>query len=257
MPEAPYLSIVIPCWNEQKNLESGVLDEVHRYLACQAFSWEVIVVDDGSTDASRSLVEAAIRESENTSLLDVPHGGKPAAVWAGIQQARGELVLATDMDQSTPIAELDKLLPWYVKGFDVVVGSRGLARAGDSPLRKVGSFAFAILCRALRLTRVDDALCGFKSWRRRAALEVFPHLRYFRKSRKPAGWRVSAYDVELLYLFDNAGYRIVEVLVDWQNRDRSDTKRRWGAYLGEALAMTIEVIGLRFRSRGIRAGLPR
>ena len=90
MPEAPYLSVVIPCWNEQKNLEGGVLDQVHRYLARQAFSWEVIVVDDGSTDASRSLVEAAIRESEHTSLCDVPHGGKPAAVWAGIQQARGD-----------------------------------------------------------------------------------------------------------------------------------------------------------------------
>ena len=77
---------------------------------------------------------------------------------------------------------------------------------------------------------------------------MFPHLRYFRRSRKPAGWRVSAYDVELLYLFDNAGYRIVEVLVDWQNRDRSDTKQSRGAYVAESLAMMAEVIRLRFRS---------
>ncbi|MBN1810257.1 MAG: glycosyltransferase, partial [Anaerolineae bacterium] len=97
----PYVSVIIPCYNEERNLKRGVLDEVHQYIAERDYPWEVIIVDDESTDNSRALLESFVKTAANFSLFGIPHGGKPAAVWAGIQKARGEIVLFTDMDQST------------------------------------------------------------------------------------------------------------------------------------------------------------
>jgi dolichyl-phosphate beta-glucosyltransferase len=241
---SPTLSIIIPCWNEEKNLQSGVLEEVYQYLAGQAFPWEVIIVDDGSTDNSMSLIQAFAREKQYVAVHAIPHGGKPAAVWAGIQKARGKIVLFTDMDQSTPIYELSRLLPWYEQGFDVVIGSRGTTREGFSIVRKAGSFVFRNSRRLFLLREISDTQCGFKSCRRQAAIDVFPRLQYFQQAEKPAGWKVSAYDVELLYLFEKAGHRIKEVEVDWCNRDLSDTKSQSGElarYVHESIEMAREV----------------
>lgn len=241
----PYISIIVPCWNEEKNLERGVLDEVFQYLEGQEFSWEVIIINDGSTDNSRSLIERFIKGRKGFTLFDIPHGGKPAGIWAGIQKADGEIVLFIDMDQSTPISELSQLLPWYEKGFDVVIGSRGIAREGSSLVRRAGSFVFLNLRRLLLLRDINDTQCGFKSCRRQAALEIFPRLQYFKQKKKPAGWKVSAYDVELLYLLEKAGYRIKEVVVEWCNRDQSDTKSQRGEfarYVSESIEMAKEVM---------------
>ncbi len=240
----PFLSVVIPCYNEEKNLQSGVLDEVYQYLSCQDYPWEVIVVDDESTDQSRQLVQNFIADKPSFALHAIPHGGKPAAVWAGIQQACGEIVLFTDMDQSTPIEEVEKLLPWYERGYDVVIGSRGAEREGFSILRKLGSFIFRAVRQLFLLRDISDTQCGFKSCRREVALGVFPHLQFFKQADRPKGWKVSAYDVELLYLMERAGYRIKEVEVRWWNRDRSDTKAQSGElrrYIKESVEMAQEI----------------
>ena len=245
MESRPLISVIIPCYNEEKNLERGVLDEVYQYLIGQDYAWEVIVVNDESTDNSRNLVKRFTEKTTSFSLLDIPHGGKPAAVWAGIQEARGEIALFTDMDQSTPISELSKLSPWYEKGFDVVIGSRGTPREGFSIVRRLGSTVFRGLRRLFLLRDISDTQCGFKSCRRDAALQAFPRLQFFKRNDRPTGWKVSAYDVELLYLFERAGYRIKEIEVEWQNRDESDTKDQTGAiarYLKESLEMAKEII---------------
>jgi glycosyltransferase involved in cell wall biosynthesis len=250
--QQPDLSVIIPCYNEQKNLEEGVLDEVHQYLTKQDYAWEVIIVNDESTDDSKSLITAFIENRENFCLFDIPHGGKPAAVWAGIQKAKGEIVLFTDMDQSTPISELSKLLPWYEKGFDVVIGSRGMTREGFSLLRKLGSVAFRTLRSLFLLRDINDTQCGFKSCRRQVAIEVFPRLQFFKQKEKPTGWKVSAYDVELLYLLEKVGYRIKEVVVEWSNRDQSDTKSQTGEfaqYLNESIDMAKEILRVRINQR--------
>ncbi|MEE8392082.1 MAG: glycosyltransferase [Anaerolineae bacterium] len=241
----PHISVIIPCYNEEKNLERGVLDEVYQHLIGQDYLWEVIIVNDESTDNSRSLVEQFTENAMNFSLLDIPHGGKPAAVWAGIQKARGDIVLFTDMDQSTPIGELNKLSPWYERGFDVVIGSRGSTREGFAIIRQIGSAVFRGLRRLFLLRNISDTQCGFKSCRRDAALQIFPRLEFFKRTDKPQGWKVSAYDVELLYLFERAGYSIKEIEVTWQNRDESDTKNQTGEmtrYFKESLEMAKEVI---------------
>lgn len=245
---SPYLSVIIPCYNEQKNLERGVLDEVYQYLAGRDYPWEVIIVNDESTDGSRRLIQGFIQDRASFSLVDIPHGGKPAAVWEGIQQARGHIVLFADMDQSTPLHEVEKLLPWYDKGYDVVIGSRGVERQGFSIGRRLGSVVFRSLRRLFLLHDISDTQCGFKSCRREAALDAFPRLQFFQQVDQPSGWKVSAYDVELLHLLEKAGYRVKEVEVDWLNRDQSDTKDQSGAlgrYLRESVEMTKEVLRVR------------
>lgn len=240
-----YLSVVIPCYNEARNLERGVLEEVHQFLRRQPYPWEVIVVDDGSTDDSRSLVQTLIADKAGFSLLSIVHGGKPAAVWAGIQAAQGEIVLFTDMDQSTPIHEVDKLLPWYDQDFQVVIGSRGAAREGFNLMRKLGSLIFRGLRSLFLLRAINDTQCGFKTCRRHVALETFPRLQFFKQAERPSGWKVSAYDVELLFIMEKAGYAIKEVVVEWQNRDVSVTKGQQSdflRYLNESLEMAREIL---------------
>lgn len=250
----PTLSVIIPCYNEEENLKRGVLHEVHRYLMEQAYSWEVIVANDESTDRSRELVRQFVQDKEGFSLVDVPHGGKPAAIWGGIQKARGQVFLLTDMDQSTPIHELDKLLMWSEEGFDVVIGSRGLMREGFSSLRKLGSVVFRTMRSLFLLRDITDTQCGFKLCRREVALAVFPRLQFLGEER-PAGWKVSAYDIEFLYLCERSGYRIKEVPVEWLNRDESDTKGQeseWARYFGESVDMAKEVVRVNMnRLRGL------
>ena len=250
----PAISVIIPCYNEAKNLQRGVLDEVYAYLRSQDVEWEVIIADDGSTDRSRELVEQIIADKPGFTLAVLPHGGKPAAIWGGLQRARGDAVLFTDMDQSTPIAELDKLLPWYRQGYDVVIGSRGTAREGFSVLRRVGSWVFRTMRSAFLLRHIHDTQCGFKLFRREPVIELFPQLQFF-KEGAPSGWKVTAYDVELLYLFERAGYTIKEVEVAWENRDVSDTKGQGGElgrYMRESWSMAREVLRVNVnRLRGL------
>ena len=249
------ISVIIPCYNEEKNLQRGVLDEVYAYLRGQEIGWEVVIADDGSTDRSRELVAQIIADKPGFSLAALPHGGKPAAIWGGLQQASGEAVLFTDMDQSTPISELGTLLPWYLReGYDVVIGSRGTSREGFSALRRVGSWVFRTMRSAFLLREIHDTQCGFKLFRREPVLKIFPQLQFFREDA-PSGWKVTAYDVELLYLFDRAGYTIKEVEVAWENRDVSDTKGQGGEfarYMRESWSMAREVLRVNVnRVRGL------
>jgi len=165
-------------------------------------------------------------------------------VWEGIQQAKGDIVLFTDMDQSTPLHEFDKLLPAYEAGYDVVIGSRGMTREGFSLLRKTGSMVFRLMRQIFLLRGISDTQCGFKSCKRDVALKTFPHLQFFKQAAQATGWKVTAYDVELLHLWEKAGYKIQEVTVDWLNRDISDTKSTEGdlsRYVRESLDMAKQV----------------
>lgn len=251
----PTLSVIIPCYNEEKNLAKGMLNEVLRYLSVQHYDWEVIIVNDGSTDNSRALIHDIIQGNVSFTVIDIPHSGKPWAIWSGIQEAKGEILLLTDMDQSTPIEELGHLLPWFDKGFDVVIGSRGTMRQGFSVIRKIGSLIFKQLRRVFLLQNINDTQCGFKACRREAALGIFPHLQYFKQEKKPHGWKVSAYDVELLYLLEKAGYSIKEVVVAWCDRDQSDTKCHQGnliRYMNESVEMAYEVLRVKLnQTRGL------
>ncbi|MDO8341203.1 MAG: glycosyltransferase, partial [Candidatus Woesebacteria bacterium] len=106
MNNRPYLSVVIPSYNEEYNLRTGVLDSVHDYLSSQEYTWEVIVVDDGSMDETVKIAEEFSRKHVGFKVLKEPHKGKGGTVIAGMLKAEGEIVLFTDMDQATPIDQV-------------------------------------------------------------------------------------------------------------------------------------------------------
>lgn len=219
----PSLSIIIPCYNEESNLKRGVLTDVYDYLKTQTYTWEVILCNDESTDNSLKLLNNFSSTHKNFRVLDLPHGGKPSAVWGGIQAAKYSTILFTDMDQSTPLVEVEKLLPYFPK-YDVVIGSRGLVREGNTILRKIGGPVFLFLRRIVLLPNLIDTQCGFKMFKTEAAKNLFPNLQFFKDTTENKGWRVSAFDVELLFMAQKWGYKIKEVVVSWRNEDTSDTK---------------------------------
>jgi glycosyltransferase involved in cell wall biosynthesis len=102
----PKLSIIIPNYNEHANIEAGVIEEVNQYLKKVKFTYEVIISDDGSTDGSLKLIEQKSRLYRNFRTINNVHGGKAAAILSGIKAAKGEIILFTDMDQSTPLKEI-------------------------------------------------------------------------------------------------------------------------------------------------------
>jgi glycosyltransferase involved in cell wall biosynthesis len=237
------ISIVIPCYNEENNLKNGVLDEVYKFLKEQEFNWEVIVCNDESTDGSLKLVKEFVSKHKNFKVLDLPHGGKPSAVWGGIKEAKYPIILFTDMDQSTPLSELNKLLPFFSKGYDVVIGSRGMLREGNSFLRKIGGPVFLFLRRLVLLPQIIDTQCGFKALKTDLAKKIFPNLEFFKDKSSKTGWRVSAFDVEMLYIAQKWGYKIKEVFVSWKNEDLSTTKGDDNArYKKESKQMIQEII---------------
>lgn len=237
-----YLSVIIPCYNEYENIKKGVLSEIDDYLNKQKFDWEVIISDDESSDNSWNLVEKFIEDKKNYFHLKNKHGGKPFAVRNGLEKARGKWVLLTDMDQATPLNQLDKLIPFF-ENFDIVIGSRGRTRKNFPLYRKIASFIFSNFRRILLLYKIKDTQCGFKAFKRNIALDLFGRLEVFKNHTKAKGWRVSAYDVELLFIAEKSGFNIVEVPVSWADRDISRGKNK--SFIKESKEMLLEVLRVR------------
>lgn len=213
-----FLSVVIPSYDEMANLQKGVLDKVEHFLSKKQFPLEVIVVDDGSTDGSIEFVRKFIKDNSHFRLIENSHLGKAGAVTSGVLHSQGDYVLFSDMDQATPIEELDKLLPYFDQGFDVVIGSRSTVRRGAPFIRQFVSHA-AIIARKIvvGMEEISDTQCGFKAFKKEAANELFTRINKLHNGfRKISGSSVSSgFDVELLYLAEHLGYRIKEVPVDW------------------------------------------
>ena len=221
-----YLSVVIPCFNEASNLKRGVLVEVEKYLQKQKYTSEVIISDDGSTDGSQRLVRDFVQKHSRFELLTNRHSGKPFAVKAGVAKAKGKIILFTDMDQSTPLNQVAKLLPYFDRNFDVVIGSRGKKRIGFSLLRQLASGTFRFIRQFLLLRGISDTQCGFKAFRNRVGQDLFSRLLIFKKSGHIKGWRVGAFDVEFLFIAQKRGYKIAEVPIVWQDKDVAGAKKR-------------------------------
>jgi len=244
----PFLSVIIPCYNEEKNLKRGVLDEVEAYLKSQKFESEVIISDDGSTDNSREFIKnyfernklAYFQTHPRFKLLENKHAGKPFAVRAGIEKAQGEIILFTDMDQSAPIKEFDKFLPFFKKGLEVAIGSRGQERKGFPLLRLVASNVFRLIRQRLLLKNIVDTQCGFKAFKNEVAQDIFSRLLIFKETKGNKGWKVGAFDVELLFIAQKRGYKMAEVVVTWQDKDIAQGKER--KFFKESKEMLMEIL---------------
>lgn len=210
---APRLSIVIPAYNEETAIRNGKLACVSAWQKTLPYESELIVVDDQSRDQTAELAgEIADR------VIRIQHAGKAAAVIAGIRSALGEWVLFSDMDQATPIDEAQRLFAFLDKGFDVVVGSRGVVRAGAPAWRYLLSWGQVALKGVLLGLRIIDTQCGFKAFTRFAALDIIDHLAVYKPDRLGSlnGPSVtSGFDVEFLFVAQRLGYNIREVSVRW------------------------------------------
>lgn len=212
-----FLSVVIPSYNEMANLQKGVLDKVEHYLSKQKYSYEIIIVDDGSDDGSAEFVQNFVKENPKFKLVKNSHTGKAGALTNGMLKATGENVLFTDMDQATPIEQIDKLLP-FVNKFDIVIGSRNSTRKG-APFSRILMAKGMITLRTLivGVRGIQDTQCGFKLFKNPIAKDLFAKLQKFHKGYKAiSGSSVKAgFDVELLFLARKNNYSIKEVPVDW------------------------------------------
>jgi glycosyltransferase involved in cell wall biosynthesis len=212
------LSVVIPSYNEMANLQKGTLDKVEHYLSKQKYDFEIIVVDDGSTDGSREFVKKFSKENKKVRIIEGKHSGKAGAVTTGVLSAKGDYILFTDMDQATPIEEIEKLLPHIENGFDVVIGSRQGQRKGAPFTRKVMAKSMIFLRSAIvGIPSIKDTQCGFKLFKKNAAKDIFTRVEKVHNGfRAIKGSSVAAgFDIEVLFVAENMGYKIKEVEVIW------------------------------------------
>jgi len=212
-----YLSVVIPSYNEKVNLRKGVLDKIDHYLTRQKYSYEVIIVDDGSNDGSYEFSEEFARDNKSFRVIKGEHSGKAGAVTKGMLEAKGEIRMFTDMDQATPIEEVGKLLPYFSKGYDIVIGSR-TTRVGSPFSRRVMSKSMIVLRKiTVGINQIHDTQCGFKMFSSESAENLFKKISKLHNGfSKINGSNVTAgFDVELLYIGSRKGYKIKEVPVEW------------------------------------------
>ena len=213
------LTVVIPSYNEMGNLRKGTLSKVLKYLERKKFQFEVIVVDDGSSDGSLEFVKDFAKHERTFRIIENQHSGKAGAVTAGMLAAKSQYVLFADMDQATPIEELEKLLPFAEKeGYDVVIGSRNSNRQGAPLTRKIMAKSMMVLRSVIvGLPEIQDTQCGFKLFSATAAKKVFEKVQQKHHGFKTIhGSSVTAgFDIDLLFIAKNMGFRIKEVPVDW------------------------------------------
>ena len=212
----PFLSLVIPAYNEEQRIFQ-TLETVVRYLQGQGYTWEVVVADDGSTDGTADLAEAAASEQPDIRLLRLTHGGKGWAVKNGMLNATGQYRFLADADLSMPIEQLDRFLPPDLSHVDIAIGSREApgARRFDEPTRRhLQGRVFNWMVRLLAVKGVSDTQCGFKCFTADAAETLFPlqHSKGF------------GFDVELLFLARKMGMGIVEVPIDWYYQEGSKVR---------------------------------
>jgi len=211
-----FVSVVVPAYNEVRSIAQTV-GEICAYFAAKPYDFEVIVAADGD-DGTRELVkELGVHEPRLTVIGSHERLGKGHGVREGVRLARGDVIGFVDADNKTPISEFDKFEIELAGGSDLVIGSRGLRESRverPQPLyRRVGARVFAFGMHAIvGLNDIVDTQCGFKFFRRAAADDVFGRQ------------RIDGYmfDVEILYLATQAGYRIAQVPVRW--RDDGDSR---------------------------------
>jgi dolichyl-phosphate beta-glucosyltransferase len=226
-PAQPKYSIVIPAYNERARIGS-TLEQVLEHLHEQKWNAEIVVVNDGSRDDTANYVQSFAAEHPQVRLIENPgNQGKGYAVRNGMLNARGQVLLFTDADLSSPITEAAKLFDAMEKGADVAIGSRWLDPSlqfqRQSLKRQIMSRTFNLFTRAVLTFPYHDTQCGFKAFTREAAQKIFPLQRITR-------W---GFDAEIIYLAHHMKLKVAEVPVTW-GHDEGSKIHPWrdGFYMG-------------------------
>lgn len=242
--ETPLLSLIIPAYNEGARLPT-TLPEVIEFVKGQPYASEVIIVNNNSNDNTREIIQEFAAAIPFVRALDEPEQGKGAAVRTGILSAKGEYLFIADADLSMPITEVNKFLPPNLSQYDVAIASReapGAVRYNEPEYRHLMGRVFNFIVKVIAVPGFQDTQCGFKSFRRAAALDVFA-------SQTISGW---AFDVEVLFIAQQRGYTIVEVPINWYYRANSRVNP-----IRDSIDMFVEVLKIRlngWRGRYIPPG---
>lgn len=212
MSKKIYLSVIVPAYNEGSRIKKTLID-IDKYLKRQNYSYEIIVVDDGSKDKTIEVINTLKPKIINLRLVsNKENKGKGYVVKQGMLEAKGEYRLFTDADNSTSIRQVEKMWPYFKQKYDIVIGSRNTEKAiiavPQSWLRKLLGNIFNLIVQMIcGLWGIWDTQCGFKGFNRKTVENIFPKLTI-------NGW---AFDAEILVLGRKAGYKIKEIPVRWTN----------------------------------------
>lgn len=203
----PFLSIVIPAYNEEQRLPAS-LEKIDSFLEQQSYDAELLIVDNGSTDRTVSVASEFAESRPWVRVVKAAVRGKGLAVKIGMQVATGEFRFICDADLSMPIEEITKFLPPQSEGYDVLMATRegqGAQRIGEPLYRHLMGRIFNLIIKLAALPGIQDTQCGFKMFSRKAAEDLF-------SVQQMVG---IGFDVELLFIARKRGYRIREVPIIW------------------------------------------
>jgi dolichyl-phosphate beta-glucosyltransferase len=234
------ISVVVPAFNEERRLPPTLIDMID-FFDRESLSYEIIVVDDGSKDATSEVVHKFERVRQNVRLIQLPNNyGKGHAVRVGVLNSRGSLILFADADGATPIQEFAKLRAALVPGVDIAIGSRALSstdtKVSTSVHRKLLGRIFNRCVNAVLLPSITDTQCGFKMFTRPAALFLFKRQRADRFS----------FDVEILFIAQRAGLSVREIAINWTNIPGSKVN-----LIVDSLRMLQDIFRFRVRHRNV------
>lgn len=227
------LSVIIPSYNEDKRI-AKTLEAVSDFLKKQPYSYEILVINDGSKDNTAGVVEKLEADIPNLRLINnTDNHGKGWVTKQGMLEAAGDVRVFMDADNSTKIDEIANFLPFFKQGFDIVLGSRRIAGSNvakdQNHLREFLGWVFRTIVHILVPVGVTDTQCGFKAFTASATDAIFPKQTIFR-------W---AFDVEILALARRSKYKIKEVPITWVNDEASHVK------LSGMINMLLEIIEIR------------
>lgn len=212
------LSIIIPAYNEEKNLKRSV-GNFYNYLKSQNYDYEMIIVNDGSTDSTADIARDLLSSYNNLTIIENRvNSGKGFAVKRGMLEAKGDFRLFIDADGATSIDHVEKIWPLFKEGFDIVIGSRNKKDARESRLGKAQPYwkIFLGKCgnKIIQLSAapgIHDTQCGFKAFTKKTAEKIFPKLKINR-------WM---FDVEILVWAKKLNYKIAKIPVFWTDYGQS------------------------------------
>lgn len=214
------ISLVIPVYNEEANIQKGVFDKIGNYTAEKNEYTEVLIVDDGSTDKSVvAIKEQYLPIFNKFRLIENTHRGKAYAILSGIEKAKGDYILFSDADLATPIEESEKMIEAAKKGYKIVIGSRDSNRSGAPYLRRLMAVGFIFIRDIfLNMYGIRDTQCGFKLFEKETALKIIKKLQVFKIKKAASGPSVSAgFDLEFLYIAAQLKLKIKEIPVSWRH----------------------------------------
>ena len=238
-----YLSVVLPSYNEKKNIKRGALEEAYNFLKDYEKSWELILSDDASTDGTTEELKKFAKKDKRIKVLENPHRGKGPTVSAGMLAAEGQWRLFSDFDQSTPLREVLKLLK-YAGEYDVVFGSReimGAKREKEPFYRHIMGRGFNLVVQTFALPGVLDSQCGFKLLSAEASKQLFNSLYIYSGKEEITSAFTGAFDVELLFLAKKYKFKSKEVAIKWKHYQTDRVNP-----IKDSLLMFIDIVRIRF-----------